>query len=78
MRDIRQVIDAHPGSAAIEVRWSDSVDGSTDPAPVRFRSRSLSMAATPAALHELRALLGDKQVKLERSNGGGSSNGGVR
>jgi len=77
MRDIRQVIDAHPGSAAIEVRWSDTAQGSTDPAPVRFRSRSLSMAATPAALHDLRALLGDKQVKLERSNGGaGSSNGG--
>jgi len=77
MRDIRQVIDAHPGSAAIEVRWSDAAEGSTDYAPVRFRSRSLSMAATPAALHELRALLGDKQVKLERSNGG-SSNGGGR
>ncbi len=69
MRDIRQVIDAHPGSAAIEVRWSDGA-GPRDGSPVRFRSRSLSVAASPAALHELRALLGDDQVKLERSNGG--------
>ncbi|HJU75996.1 MAG TPA: DNA polymerase III subunit alpha [Gemmatimonadaceae bacterium] len=78
MRDIRQVIDAHPGSASIEVCWSDS-EGHTGDPPVRFRSRSLSMAASPAALNELRALLGHDQVKLERSNGGslaGNGSGG--
>ena len=69
MRDIRQVIDAHPGSAPIEVRWTDAALAG-DGLAVRFRSRSLSVAASPAALHDLRALLGDDQVKLERSNGG--------
>ncbi len=78
MRDIRQVIDAHPGSAAIEVRWQDATNGERDSLPVRFRSRSLSIAASPAALHDLRALLGHDQVKLERSNGGTAGNGGGR
>jgi len=78
MRDIRQVIDAHPGSAAIEVRWLDTSNGDQDALPVRFRSRSLSIAASPAALHDLRALLGHDQVKLERSNGGTIGNGGAR
>ncbi|MEW5918640.1 MAG: DNA polymerase III subunit alpha, partial [Gemmatimonadota bacterium] len=49
MRDIRQVIDAHPGSAAIEVRWLDA-NGDRGLPPVRFRSRSLSIEASPAAL----------------------------
>ncbi|MGQ0641009.1 MAG: DNA polymerase III subunit alpha [Gemmatimonadaceae bacterium] len=78
MRDIRQVIDAHPGSAAIEVRWSDAPNGDHDALPVRFRSRSLSIAASPAALHDLRALLGHDQVKLERSNGGTAASSGAR
>jgi DNA polymerase-3 subunit alpha len=78
MRDIRQVIDAHPGSAAIEVRWCDRAHGDRDALPVRFRSRSLSIAASPAALHDLRALLGHDQVKLERSNGGVAGHGGAR
>jgi DNA polymerase-3 subunit alpha len=79
MRDIRQVIDAHPGSASIEVRWTDAGNGDRDALPVRFRSRSLSIAASPAALHDLRALLGHDQVKLERSNGGAvPTNGGAR
>jgi DNA polymerase-3 subunit alpha len=77
MRDIRQVIDAHPGSATIEVRWLDS-DGDRGMPPVRFRSRSLSIEASPAALNDLRALLGPEHVKLERANGGNAvaTNGG--
>ncbi|MGQ0537444.1 MAG: DNA polymerase III subunit alpha [Gemmatimonadaceae bacterium] len=68
MRGVREVIEAHPGSAVIELRWSDS-DAYDFGSAVRFRSRSLSMAPTPAALKELRALLGDTRVKLERGNG---------
>jgi DNA polymerase-3 subunit alpha len=79
MRDIRQVIDAHPGSAAVEVLWSDASNGDHEALPVRFRSRSLSIAASPAALHDLRALLGHDCVKLEKANGGGApGNGGAR
>ena len=61
MADVRQVIEAHPGAAPLEVRWT-STDGST----ARFRSRSLKLAATTAALSELRALLGSERVRLVR------------
>jgi len=50
-----------PGSAPLELRWSDG-NGSQ----ARLRSRSLSLAANGAALKELRALLGDEQVRLVR------------
>ena len=60
-KDVRAVLDAHPGSAPVEVRWSDKT-GST----ARLRSRSLKVAANGAALAELRALLGPARVKLVR------------
>jgi DNA polymerase III subunit alpha len=63
MQDVRAVVEAHPGSAPLELRWSDA-DGS----PVRFRSRTLKLAATNAALNELRALLGTEQVRLVRGS----------
>ncbi|MEP7345007.1 MAG: DNA polymerase III subunit alpha, partial [Gemmatimonadaceae bacterium] len=61
MADVRQVVESHPGGAPLEVRWT-SADGSK----VRFRSRSLKVAATSAALNELRALLGSERVRLIR------------
>jgi DNA polymerase-3 subunit alpha len=60
-KDVRAVLDAHPGSAPIEVRWKDSNGGAA-----RLRSRSLKVAANGAALAELRALLGQARVKLVR------------
>jgi DNA polymerase-3 subunit alpha len=60
-KDVRAVLDAHPGSAPVEVRWKDSDGGSA-----RLRSRSLKVAANGAALAELRALLGPARVKLVR------------
>jgi DNA polymerase-3 subunit alpha len=60
-KDVRAVLDAHPGSAPVEVRWKDTA-GST----ARLRSRSLKVAANGAALTELRALLGPARVKLVR------------
>lgn len=60
-RDVRAVVDAHPGAAPIEVRWTDPA-GST----ARFRSRTLRVAANGAALGELRALLGASRVRLVR------------
>ena len=62
MADVRAVADAHPGSAPLEVRWSD---GSGTRA--RFRS-SAALAASPAALSDLRALLGTERVRLVRTN----------
>jgi DNA polymerase-3 subunit alpha len=61
MRDVRAVVDAHPGAAPIEVRWADP-SGTT----AKLRSRSLRMAASNAALSELRALLGAERVRLVR------------
>ena len=60
MSDVRAVADAHPGTAPVELRWSDAGGATT----ARLRSRTLTMAANGAALTELRALLGNERVKL--------------
>jgi DNA polymerase-3 subunit alpha len=62
MEDVRRTLDHHVGSAPLELRWRDERGTS-----VRFRSRSLSIAATPLALSDLRALLGAEQVRLVRA-----------
>jgi DNA polymerase-3 subunit alpha len=63
MDDVRAVIEAHHGSMPVELRWSDG-NGSR----ARLRSRSLKLAATGAALTELRALLGHERVRLVRGS----------
>ncbi|MFL5575714.1 MAG: DNA polymerase III subunit alpha [Gemmatimonadaceae bacterium] len=60
MEDVRAVAEAHPGTAPLELRWSDAKGATT----ARLRSRSVTLAATGAALTELRALLGNERVKL--------------
>ena len=62
--DVRTVLEGHPGTAPVEVRWTDTKGGS-----VRLRSRSLKVAASGAALGELRALLGADRVRLIRVGG---------
>jgi DNA polymerase-3 subunit alpha len=64
MEDIRVTIEAHHGSAPVELRWLDG-----DSQPVRFRSRSLTVAASPIVLTDLRALLGADCVRLVRAVG---------
>jgi DNA polymerase-3 subunit alpha len=59
--DVRAVAEAHPGSSPLEVRWNDGAGQRA-----RWRSRSLRISASGAALKELRALLGDAHVRLER------------
>ncbi|HYV98325.1 MAG TPA: DNA polymerase III subunit alpha [Gemmatimonadaceae bacterium] len=61
MADVASVVTTHPGAAPIELRWS-TADGGVS----RWRSRSLKVAASGPALHELRALLGDDRVRLVR------------
>jgi hypothetical protein len=63
MRDVRAVIDAHPGAAPLEVRWNGA-DGTR----ARLRSASLKLSPASAALLELRALLGPEHVHLVRGN----------
>ena len=66
MRDVRAVVDSHATSHAssppLEVQWSD---GNTR---ARLRSRSLRVAASQAALTDLRALLGAERVHLVRGS----------
>ena len=64
MDDVRVAVEAHQGSAPLEVRWRDG-EGS----PVRFRSRSITVAASPIVLSDLRALLGADRVRLVRADG---------
>ncbi|MGH7330341.1 MAG: OB-fold nucleic acid binding domain-containing protein, partial [Polyangiaceae bacterium] len=63
MRDVRAVVDAHPGAAPLEVCWNGA-DGSR----ARLRSASLKLSPASAALLELRALLGPEHVHLVRGN----------
>jgi DNA polymerase III subunit alpha len=51
------------GAPPLEVRWSDGNGTRT-----RLRSRTLRLAATQAALNELRALLGTERVRLVRGS----------
>ena len=67
MQDVRAVIDAHAtphtGAPPLELRWNDG-NGTR----ARLRSRSLRLAATQAALTDLRALLGNDRVRLVRGS----------
>ncbi len=67
MLDVRAVIDAHStshsGAPPLELRWSDG-NGTR----ARLRSRSLRLAATQAALTDLRSLLGTERVRLVRGS----------
>ena len=64
MDDVRVAIEAHQGSAPLELRWQDG-----DDSPVRFRSRSITLAVSPVVLSDLRALLGADRVRLVRADG---------
>jgi len=64
MDDVRAIVDLHPGSAPLELRWSENGGK-----PVRFRSKSLSVEASPVILSDLRALLGVDCVRLVRTGG---------
>ena len=64
MHDVRAVAEAHPGASPLELRWLDEAGG----APARWRSRSLRLAPTGAALTELRNLLGAERVRLVRGS----------
>ncbi|HVE78841.1 MAG TPA: hypothetical protein VNA89_08270, partial [Gemmatimonadaceae bacterium] len=63
LADVRLVAEAHPGGAPLEVQWHDG-NGTN----ARFRSRTLKLSATAAALTELRALLGNERVRLVRGS----------
>jgi DNA polymerase-3 subunit alpha len=67
MGDVRAVIDAHAtphsGAPPLELSWKDG-NGTR----ARLKSRTLRLAATQAALTDLRALLGNERVRLVRGS----------
>ncbi|MEJ7811941.1 MAG: DNA polymerase III subunit alpha [Gemmatimonadaceae bacterium] len=63
MRDVRELVEEHAGSAPIELRWSDASG-----TQARLRSRSLRLAVTNTSLSALRALLGAERVRLVRGS----------
>ncbi|MFI5257512.1 MAG: DNA polymerase III subunit alpha [Gemmatimonadales bacterium] len=67
MSDVRAVIDAHAtahsGAPPLELGWNDG-NGTR----ARLKSRSIRLAATQAALTDLRALLGTERVRLVRGS----------
>jgi len=64
MDDVKAVVEAHEGSAPLEVQWQDD-DGGT----ASFHSRTLKIAASAVVLADLRALLGADRVRLVRAGG---------
>jgi DNA polymerase III subunit alpha len=64
MRDVRSIVEAHSTSHTVnpplEVQWRDAAGLE------RFRSRTLRLPVTQAALTELRAVLGPERVHLVR------------
>ena len=62
MDDVRATVELHEGSAPLELRWDDGTGRI-----IRFRSKSLTVAASPAILSDLRALLGADRVRLVRA-----------
>jgi DNA polymerase-3 subunit alpha len=69
MRDVRVVVETHAtantASPPLEVQW---IDGSGSRA--RLKSRSLKLAASQAALRDLRQLLGEDRVRVVRAGTG--------
>ena len=63
LTDVRAVVEAHPGSSPLEVRWRG-----TDGTFARMRSASLTLSPASRALIELRALLGPERVQLVRGS----------
>jgi DNA polymerase-3 subunit alpha len=63
MSDVRAIAETYPGSAPLELRWSDGTG-----VQARLRSRSLTLAADGAALSALRNILGESSVRLQRGS----------
>jgi hypothetical protein len=66
LEDLRAIIEEHPGSVPIELRYDDPAG-----APARFRSRRYTLGMDAGVLNRLRELLGDARVHLVRANGNG-------
>jgi DNA polymerase III subunit alpha len=63
MQDLRSIVEAYPGTLPLEVQYSDG-----NGLRATLRSRSLTLAVNTTALGELRSLLGNDAVRLQRGS----------
>jgi DNA polymerase-3 subunit alpha len=63
MQELRSIVEAYPGTVPLEVEYSDG-----NGLRATLRSRSLTLAVNSTALGELRSLLGNDSVRLQRGS----------
>jgi DNA polymerase-3 subunit alpha len=63
IRDLKSIVEAYPGTVPLEVEYSDG-----NGLRATLRSRSLTLAVNSTALSELRSLLGNDSVRLQRGS----------
>ena len=63
MSELRSIVEAYPGAVPLEVNYSDG-----NGLRATLRSRSLTLAVNNTVLSELRSLLGDDSVRLQRGS----------
>jgi DNA polymerase-3 subunit alpha len=61
--ELRSIVDAYPGTVPLELEYSDG-----NGLRATLRSRSLTLAVNNSALSELRSLLGNDSVRLQRGS----------
>ncbi|HEX2723713.1 MAG TPA: DNA polymerase III subunit alpha [Gemmatimonadaceae bacterium] len=63
MADLKSIIESYPGTVPVEVQYTDG-----NGLRATLRSRSLTLAVNNTALSELRSLLGNDAVRLQRGS----------
>jgi DNA polymerase-3 subunit alpha len=63
MTELRSIVEAYPGTVPLEVNYSDG-----NGLRATLRSRSLTLAVNNTVLSELRSLLGNDSVRLQRGS----------
>ena len=63
MNEVRSIVESYPGTVPLEVQYSYG-----DGLRATLRSRSLTLAVSTTAMSELRSLLGDDSVRLQRGS----------
>jgi DNA polymerase-3 subunit alpha len=63
MRELKSIVEAYPGTVPLEVEYTDG-----NGLRATLRSRSLTLAVNSTALGELRSLLGNDSVRLQRGS----------
>ena len=63
MSDLKSIVEAYPGTVPLEVQYSDG-----NGLRATLRSRTLTLAVNNTALSELRSLLGNDSVRLQRGS----------